>query len=106
GYKTRAAYDEDEIPASPFGPRLMAIIALVTGVYHLSRRRAVGMLSDLLGVQLSLGALSTVEARVSDAVQPAVNEVWKKVGRAGEKHTDGTGGGKAADTITVAAVAR
>ena len=26
GHKTRAAYDEREIPASPFGPRLMAML--------------------------------------------------------------------------------
>jgi transposase len=63
---------------------------LITGVYHLSRRRAVGLLSDLLGVELSLGALSQVEARVSGAVKPAVDEAWEKVGRAEVKHTDGT----------------
>ena len=72
GYRTRAAYDEAKIPASPFGPRLMAIMALVTGIYHLSRRKAATLLCDLLGVRVSLGALSAVEARVSDAVQPAV----------------------------------
>ena len=90
GYRTRAAYDENVIPSSAFGPRLMAIIALVTGVYHLSRRKAVGLLSDLLGVELSLGALSQVEARVGDAVKPAVDEAWNKVQEARIKHTDGT----------------
>lgn len=89
-FKTRAAYDENEIPSSPFGPRLMAIMALVTGVYHLSRRRGVEFLSDLLGVQVSLGALSGVEARVSDAVEPAVKEAWERVCAAQVKHTDGT----------------
>ena len=90
GYKTCAPYDEREIPASPFGPRLMAIMALFTGIYHLSRRKTVGLLFDVLGVQVSLGALSAVEARVSDAVQPAVDAAWKKVGEADVKHTDGT----------------
>jgi transposase len=75
---------------SAFGPRLMAIIALVTGVYHLSRRKAVGLLSDLLSVELSLGALSQVEARVGDAVKPAVDEAWNKLRDAKVKHTDGT----------------
>jgi transposase len=89
-YKTRAAYDENEIPTSPFGPRLMAIMTLVTGVYHLSRRKAVELLSDLLGVQVSLGALSAVEARVSEAVKPAVDAAWEQVGQAKVKHTDGT----------------
>jgi transposase len=90
GHKTRAAYDDDLIPASPFGPRLMAIMALITGIYHVSRRKAVDLLADILGVRVSLGALSAVEARVSEAVEPAVEEAWKKVGEAEVKHTDGT----------------
>jgi transposase len=90
GYKTRAAYDEREIPASPFGPRLMGIVALLTGVYHVSRRRAAKLLSDLVGVPISLGAVSAVEARVSDAVESAVAEAWQRVEGAPVKHTDGT----------------
>jgi len=39
GYKTRAAYDENVIPSSPFGPRLMSIVVLLTGIYHVSRRK-------------------------------------------------------------------
>lgn len=90
GHKTRAAYSEQEIPASPFGPRLMGIIGLLTGVYHVSRRRAAKLLSDLVGVPISLGAVSAVEARVSEAVEPAVAEAWRRVEGAPVKHTDGT----------------
>jgi transposase len=90
GHKTRAAYSEQEIPASPFGPRLMGIIGLLTGVYHVSRRRATKLLSDLVGVSISLGAVSAVEARVSEAIEPAVVEAWRRVERAPVKHTDGT----------------
>lgn len=90
GHKTRAAYSEQEIPASPFGPRLMGIIGLLTGVYHVSRRRAAELLSDLVGVPISLGAVSAVEARVSEAVEPAVAEAWRRVEGAPVKHTDGT----------------
>jgi transposase len=90
GHKTRAAYDADQIPASSFGPHLMALMALLTGIYHLSRRKARDLLGDVLGVQVSLGALSAVEGRVSDAVRPAVDEAWERVGRARVKHTDGT----------------
>jgi transposase len=91
GDKTCAAYDPNKIPASPFGPRLMSVIALLTGVYHLSRRQTVNLLSDVLGIDLSLGAVSGVEARVSEAVGPAVGEAWKQVKDAPVKHTDGTG---------------
>jgi transposase len=108
GYKTRAALGEDAIPASPFGPRLMAIMALLTGVYHVSRRQAVGLLSDVLGVRVSLGALSTVEARVSAAVEPVVAAVWDQVGQAKVKHTDGTSwcqAGRSMALWTIATVA-
>jgi transposase len=108
GYKTCAAYDEATIPASPFGPRLMAIMSLVTGIYHRSRRKAATLLFDLLGIQVSLGALSAVEARVSDAVGPAVEEAWDKVSRAKVKHTDGTSwaqGGAALSLWTIASQA-
>ena len=78
------------IPVSPFGPRLSSVIGLVTGVYHLSRRSAVKLLSDVLGIEISLGAVSAVEERVSEAVKPAVAEAWNKVDDASVKHTDGT----------------
>ena len=89
-YKTRAAYNADAIPASPFGPRLMSVVALLTGVYHVSRRKTVTLLSDIVGVRLSLGAVSAIEKRVSDAVIPAVDEAWQQVRQASVKHTDGT----------------
>jgi transposase len=78
------------IPTTPFGPRLSAAIGLFTGVYHLSRRAAVSLLSDVLGIEISLGAVSAVEERVSEAVKPAVAEAWAKVEQAPVKHTDGT----------------
>jgi len=84
-YKTQASIAL--IPLSPFGPRLSSVIGLVTGVYHLSRRSTVRLLSDVLGIEISLGA---VEKRVSEAVKPAVVEAWNRVEEASVKHTDGT----------------
>lgn len=90
GEKTWAAYDPSKIPSSPFGPRLMSAVAMLTGIYNLSRRRALQLLSDLVGVRISLGAVSAVEARVSKAVAPAVEEACERVADAAVKHTDGT----------------
>ena len=59
------------IPRGICGPQLMALIALLTGAYHLSRRNTVALLDDVLGVKLSLGTISNVESRVSDALAPA-----------------------------------
>ena len=85
-----APYDDKVIPASPLGPRLVALIALFTGVYHLSRRRAQSLLSDVLGVRVSLGGISRAEARVSKAIKPVVAEAWDHAVRGDVKHTDGT----------------
>lgn len=90
GYKTRAKYDPDVIPRTSFGPRLMAVVALLTGVYHLSRRQTVRLLWELLGVRMSLGSVSAIEKRVSDAVEPAVDEATESARAAPVKHADGT----------------
>lgn len=104
GHRTRAKQD-GRVPKTAFGPRLTALMALLTGVYHLSRRKARDLLSDVVGVRVSLGALSAVEARVSDAVQPAVNEAWDQVSRAKVKHTDGTGWRQSGATLSLWTIA-
>ncbi len=102
---TTFAKAEGVVPTSPFGPRLMALISLLSGVYHLSRRKTVALLRDVLGVRLSLGAVSAVEARVSAAIEPAVTESWSKVGDTDVKHADATTwllGGKLRSLWTIA----
>ena len=78
------------IPSTPFGPRVEAVIGLVTGVFHLSRRVGVTLMSDILGIDISLGAVSAVEERVSEATKLPVDEAWAKTDEATVKHTDGT----------------
>lgn len=90
GYKTWAKYDADKIPRSPFGPGLMSAVVLLTGVYHVSRRGTVSLLWELLSVQMSVGAVSRIEERMSEAVAPAVDEAWEHARAAKVKHADGT----------------
>jgi transposase len=87
---TTAPRDAKRIPASPFGPRLMSAIGMLTGVFHLSRRKTVQLLSDLMGIKLSLGAVSAVEERVSESVKAPAQEALQRVQSAKVKHTDGT----------------
>jgi transposase len=105
GYRTRAPYEETQIPASPFGPRLMATAAALTGDYHLSRRKTVRLLLELFGVRMSAGALVAVEARVSEAIVPAVDQAWEQVQQAPVKHTDGTSWVQAGKTLSVWTIA-
>jgi transposase len=105
GYRTRAPYDKDQIPASPFGPRLMATAAALSGDYHLSRRKTKRLLFELLGVRMSLGTLSAVEARVSEALVPAVEQAWQLAHEAPVKHTDGTSWVQAGKTLSLWTIA-
>lgn len=101
GHTTRVPYDKSQIPASSFGPRLMSLVVLLTGVYHVSRRKTAQLLSDMVGVRISLGSISAIEARVSSALKPAVAEAWDQVESAEVKHTDGTSWLKAGVALSV-----
>lgn len=72
------------------GPRLMALVGLLTGVYHMSRRSAAELLRDVLGVQLSLGCLSETEGRVSTALAAPHQEALDRVRAAEAKNLDAT----------------
>jgi len=90
GAKTRAAHDTNVLPSSAFGPGLTAVVALVTGAYHLSRRQVQRMLRELYGISISLGALSAMERRASKFLTTAYKEAQQEVEQALVKHTDAT----------------
>src|SRR5690606_4559181 len=93
------------IPRFAFGPRLMAVVAMLTGVYHLSRRQTVRLLWELLGVRMSLGAVSAIEKRVADAVEPAVDEAVAEARKSAIKHADGTSWLRAGATLSLWVIA-
>jgi transposase len=78
------------VPQGMCGPRLSALIVLLTGVYHLSRRNTAALLDDVLGMKVALGSVSNVERRVSDALEDAHAEALACVRRARVKHLDAT----------------
>ncbi len=90
GHRTRAAYDSEVIPASPFGPRLNSVVALLTGSHHMSRRGAQQLLNDLFGLKVSLGALSAMEARTSQALVDATLQAEQAVLAGDVKYADAT----------------
>jgi transposase len=90
GAWTRAAYDPQKIPCSVFGPCLTAMVALLTGAYHLSRRKTRKLLHELFGISVSLGAISSMEQRASEALKSAHEEALYEVQHAGVKHSDAT----------------
>jgi transposase len=79
------------VPHGAFGPRLEATVAVCTGVYHLSRRTTVGLLTDLCGVELALGTVSACEQAASEAVAESVAAAHRYVQQQEVVHVDETG---------------
>lgn len=63
------------IPNSAFGTHLMALIATLTGAFHLSKRDAISLLSDLYGIDICEGSIINVEERVANAIA----EVYQRI---------------------------
>jgi transposase len=96
------------VPTSMCEPGLVALIGLLTGDYNMSRRRAVSLLGDVLGIEISLGALSQAEAQVSEALATPVAETREAVADQPIKHSDATGwrqGGQPRTLWTIATAA-
>ena len=77
-------------PSGILGARLLALVGLLLGEMHVSRRKVQRLLSDVLGIDISLGCLSESEEVVSDAIGPAVADAVTHALAAGVKHIDAT----------------
>ncbi len=77
-------------PKSPFGPRLMAQAAVLSSAYRLSKRQIQAMLNAQWGVEISLGGISQIEARMSEAVRVPYEEVREHVTQAPVVYADET----------------
>ncbi|WP_414590155.1 IS66 family transposase, partial [Scytonema sp. PCC 10023] len=73
GAKTRATLPEDVKP-SGYGVRVVALVALLSGVYRNSHRMVQSAMQDLFGISISLGTVNTLRTEASNAVTGCVNE--------------------------------
>jgi transposase len=90
GKRTRADLPAG-VPRRPFGLRLTAVIALLSGRYRLSRREVRQLLQDLWQVRVSLGAIVRQEQAVSIALVPVVEEVQAAIQQTAVVNMDETG---------------
>ncbi len=67
----------DGVPSSAFGPKLMALIGALTGRFHLAKREAMLLVSDLYGINLSVGSIINVEENVANSLE----EVYERIHR-------------------------
>lgn len=77
--------------SSAFGDRLGALASLLVGKYRLSKRLVKDALSDMLGVDMSVGSVVNLEGEMTDALAPAVAGARAYVQAADKAHADETG---------------
>lgn len=75
---------------SGYGPRLEAHIAMFAGVYRLSRRQIVDVVTNVFGVPISLGAVDKVIMRMSRVLADPWEELKEAIHNAEAVHMDET----------------
>lgn len=79
------------MPALTLGPNAQALIALLTGQYHLAKRAVATLLRDVYGLPVSASSVCTVEQAMSAALDAPVAAVLAAVQQAPVKHLDESG---------------
>ena len=90
GRKTRALLP-DGVATGAFGPRIEAMVGLLSGQYHLSKREIESMMATFFEVPISLGAISRVEKRCERAIATPVKDTEAYVRQQAVVHMDETG---------------
>jgi transposase len=79
------------VPTRGFGAMLIAMVALLTGKYRLSKRMVEELLSDMLNVELCVGSVCNLEQEMSAALETPVVEAMAFVKTAPVANLDETG---------------
>jgi transposase len=80
----------DGVPTGGQGPRLQAVLALMTGAYRMSKRMAQTFCADVFGVPVCAGQVCASEAETAAATEPVVRELRQFV-RGQPANVDETG---------------
>ena len=76
---------------SAFGPRVHALVSLLSGAYRLSKRQIQTLLWDGFGVEMAVGTVSHLEQTLSQALAQPVDAAVAYVRRQPVKNVDETG---------------
>ena len=81
----------DDVKRKHFGPGVLAIVAVLTGMLNISKRKALAMMNQVFSVPMSLGGLSNCEAQLVDVLEQPYNEVAQHIREQQAAHADETG---------------
>ena len=79
------------VPTRAFGPTVDAVIAILLGVYRMTKRQVAELLRDLFGLPISVGAVIGCQQAASAAVAGPVAEAHASIKTQAVKHADETG---------------
>ncbi len=80
----------DDVPPGAFGPRLVALIALLHGRYRISNRELVDLVQLVWQIPISVGSVGQLQQVASAALAPAQAEVQAAIAEADHVHVDET----------------
>jgi transposase len=78
------------VPAGAFGPSIVAVLAVLMGVYRLSKRMVPDLMLDLFGLHMSVGAVVGCQHIASHALEAPVEEAAAHVAEQPVKNADET----------------
>jgi hypothetical protein len=78
----------DEVKRKYFGPGVLALVAILTGMLNTSKRKALAMINEVFCVPMSLGGLSNCEAQLADALEQPYNETSEHIRGQDVAHAD------------------
>lgn len=78
-------------PKHTFGPGVVAMVCILTGMLNVSKRKALSMMTDVFNVPMSLGALSDCEKRLTKALEKPYEEATAAIQSGEFGHADETG---------------
>lgn len=81
----------DDIKRKYFGPGVLAVVAVLTGVLNTSKRKALAMINEVFSVPMSLGGLSNCEAQLAEVFEQPYWEVAEHIQTQQTAHADETG---------------
>ncbi len=81
----------DDVRRNIFGPGVLSLVGILTGMLNTSKRKALAMINEVFHVPMSLGGLSNCEARIAEALENPYNDTLEEVRRQEVAHADETG---------------
>lgn len=81
----------DEVKRKYFGPGVLAVVAVLTGMLNTSKRKALAVMNEVFSVPMSLGGLSNCEAQLAQALESPYQEAREHVQSQQTAHADETG---------------